>query len=412
MTDLARTGKTRTPLVSFRPATPFRFHQAGTDADTAQAGRAGEVCYTTLAQFSRNVLARHPQQFRLDGSGTALPCLPREAWAGFDFGGKRALFLLPSQALGSNVCTLLFLAALRNRFRMRGIGVFCAGSAADIYRTDPAIEVFTLWVGARDLKRFDVVVDLGHLESRRDIDIWPVDMEGELLEAFGGIAPAPGYPAAARPLPADRPARIALMPLSSTPMRTLPPVVTLALAASLSDRGAVTVCLNDNQQQGRLYRRALALPETIPVIDVYPSVGGLLRGLAGFDYAVLADSGPAHMTKLFATPGVAIYTSAPPHVLQGRFHNLTPWTVPFVGPDCSAPCGLAKLRISSDGKVGCMGSLRLPLERLPRVAQAADPEAVERLLLREQIPCVAHLARLAPRVVDFVLSDFDRRQGG
>lgn len=61
---------------------------------------------------------------------------------------------------------------------MRGIGVFCAGSAADIYRTDPAIEVFTLWVGARDLKRFDVVVDLGHLESRRDIDIWPVDMEG------------------------------------------------------------------------------------------------------------------------------------------------------------------------------------------------------------------------------------------
>lgn len=63
------------------------------------------------------------------------------------------------------------------------------------------------------------------------------------------------------------------MPLSSTPMRTLPPVVTLALAASLSDRGAVTVCLNDNQQQGRLYRRALALPETIPVIDVYPSVG-------------------------------------------------------------------------------------------------------------------------------------------
>ncbi|WP_123690444.1 glycosyltransferase family protein [Allostella humosa] len=395
--------------MSFRPNSPFRFHQAGTDAATAQDGRGGEVCHTTLAQFTRNVLARHPQQFRLDPAGTSLPCLPREAWPGFDFTGKRALFLLPSQALGSNVCTLLFLAALRDRYRLRGVGVFCAGSAADIYRTDPAIEVFTLWIGARDMKRFDVLVDLGHLESRRDIDIWPVDMEGELLEAFGGIPPAPTYPPTARALPKDRPARIAVMPLSSTPMRTLPPAVAGALVAGLSTRGQVTLCLNDNQQQGRLYHRALSLPAGVPVVDSYPTVGGLLRALADFDYAVLADSGPAHMTKLFALPGMAIYSSAPPTVLQGRFRNLAPWTVPFVGPDCAAPCGLAKLRIAADGRVGCMGSLSLPLDRLPRVAQAADPAAVERLLLQDPIPCIAHLGGMGTTVVLAALQDFDAR---
>lgn len=409
MVDPARAGRTRTPLVSFRAASPFRFHQPGTDPGTEQSCRGGEVCYTSLRQFTGNVLARHPQQFRLDPAPAVLPCLPREAWPGFDFGGKRVLFLLPSQALGSNVCTVLFLAALRARYRLRGLGVFCAGAAADIYRTVRGIEVFTLWLSARDLKRFDVVVDLGHLESRRDIDIWPVDMEGELLQAFGGLPPSPEHPGDARPLPSDRRPRIAVMPLSSTPMRTLPPAVTIAVLDALDGRGDLTLCLNDNQQQGRLYRSALDLPSHVAIVDVYPSIGGLLRGIRDFDYAVVADSGPAHMTKLFAVPGVGLYSSAPPSVLLGRFRNLVPWTVPFVGPHCAAPCGLAKLRIAADGRVGCMGSLQLPLEQLPRTASAPDPAAVERLLLREPIPCIGRMAELAADVAAVVTADFDSR---
>lgn len=410
MADLARSGQTRTGLLAFRAASQFRFHQPGTDRETEQAGRGGETCYTSLAQFSRNVLARHPQQFRIDPGAATLPCLPRAAWPTFDFSGRRVLFLLPSQALGSNVCTLLFLAALRQRFRLRGLGVFCAGAAADIYRTVRGIEVFTLWLPARDLRRYDVVVDLGHLESRRDIDIWPVDMEGELLEAFGGLPPSSDHPAEPRPLPAGRPLRIAVMPLSSTPMRTLPPAVTAALIDVLQGHGAVTLCLNDNQHQGRLYRQALDPPPALPVIDAYPSVGGLLRGIRDFDYAVLADSGPAHMTKLFALPGLALYSSAPPSVLQGRFRNLTPWVVPFVGPHCATPCGLAKLRIAADGRVGCMGSLALPLEQLPRTAQAADPAAVERLLLREPIPCIARMRDMASDIAAIAEADLSQRR--
>ncbi|MGE0715327.1 MAG: glycosyltransferase family 9 protein [Alphaproteobacteria bacterium] len=389
----ARGGRTLTPLVQFRAAAPFRFHQAGTDPGSAREERAGEA-YTSLAQFTRNVLARNPGQFRLTPGTARLPCLPREQWASFDFTGKRVLFLLPSQALGSNVCTLLFVAALRERFAMRAAGVFCAGSAADIWATDPGIEVFTLWIGARDLRRYDVVVDLGQLESRRDIDVWPVDMEGELLDAFGGIPPASRYPAGPRPLPSGRQPRIGVLPLTSSPLRTLPPAVTAAVLAAMAPQGEVTLCLNANQHQGRLYREALSLPSGIAVVDAYPTIGGLLRALAGFDFVVAADSGPAHMTKLFATPGLAIYTSAPPDVLQGRFGNLMAWTVPFAGPHCAAPCGLAKLRMTPDGRIGCMASLALPLERLPRVAQTADPAAVERLLVREPVPCIAHLATL------------------
>ena len=399
-----RGGRTRTGLVSFRAAAPFRFHQAGTDPETAQEGRAKESCWTSLAQFTRNVIARHPQQFRLDSGTAPLACLPREDWARFDFAGKRALFLLPSQALGSNVCTLLFLAALRERFAPRRIGVFCAGSAADIYRTDPSIEVFTLWIGKRDLDRWDVVVDLGHLESRRDIDIWPVDMEGELMEAFGGLAPAAAYPAGARPLPTDRPPRIGVLPLASSPLRTLPVAVTRAVLDAMRPLGEVTLCLNANQHQGVLYRRTLVVPEGVAVVDAFPSIGALLRALQTFDYVVAADSGPAHMTKLFGTAGLAIYSSAPPAVLQGRFRNLVPWTVPFVGPDCAAPCGLAKLRMTAEGRVGCMGSLHLPLERLPQIARAADPASVERLLLADPVPCIAHLATLG-HVVGRIAAD-------
>jgi hypothetical protein len=152
------------------------------------------------------------------------------------------------------------------------------------------------------------------------------------------------------------------------------------------------------------------VPAGVTLVEKFPSIGALLRAIAAFDYAVFADSGPAHMTKLFATPGVAVYTSAPPDVLQGRFRNLVPWTVPFVGPHCAAPCGLAKLRMTAEGKVGCMGSLRVPVERLPQVARAADPAAVERLFLSEPVPCVGHLATLGDTVAAVVANDLSARR--
>lgn len=137
-------------------------------------------------------------------------------------------------------------------------------------------------------------------------------------------------------------------------------------------------------------------------------MGALIGAIEAFDYVVVADSGPAHLAKLFRVPGVAVYTSAPGEVLQGRFTNLARWSVPFEGRHCRAPCGLAKLRATADGRIGCMGSLETTLARLPSLPRAPDAKAVERLMA-EPVPCVAHLAADPKPLVDFVLADLADR---
>lgn len=403
------TAVTRTPLLKFAAKAPFRFRQHNTGENALQTGRGGETFYTTSEQFANRVVVATPKQFRVIETRATLPSLPRSDWPTYDFTGKRALFLLPSQALGSNVATLLFLQALREKFSMGGLGVFCARSAADIYLTDPQTTVFPLWIGERELRRWDVVVDLGHLESRRDIDIWPVDMEADLLEAFN-VAPSRRYGVEGKALPADRPPVIGILPLASSPLRTLPIAATRALCEALAERGRVVLCLNKDQHQGVLYAREIGgLPAGVEILDGFASIGALLSAIDGFDYGVFADSGPAHMSKLFATPGVAVYSSAPGDVLQGRFRNLANWTIPFVGPHCATPCGLAKLRATPAGRIGCMGSLEVPIEGLPSIARGANPQVVERLLLAEPVPCIAALRDRPEGLTSFVLEDLARR---
>ena len=401
---------TRTALLEFSARQDFRFNQHNAGPAAAQSGRAGERYVTSSEQFANAVLAKNPAAFRILSTAKQLPCLAPARWRDTDYAGKRVLFLLPSQALGNNVATLLFLQAFREQRGVRAVGVFCARSTADIYLSLGGVETYTLWVGAKELKRWDVLIDLGQLEARRDIDIWPVDMEIELLEALD-LKPSPRFPSEARPLPNDRPLKLGVLPLASSPLRTLPASTTLALVEALAPLGQVTLCLNRTQHQGVLLARALAerLPPGVAVIDAFSSIGELLRAIDGFDYAVFADSGPAHMSKLFATPGVAVYTSAPGDVLQGRFTNLARWTVPFQGPHCAAPCGLAKLRQDAHSRVGCMGSLGLALEALPRVPARQDPQLVERLMA-EPVPCVAQLAREPDALVRFVLADLERRR--
>ena len=159
-----------------------------------------------------------------------------------------------------------------------------------------------------------------------------------------------------------------------------------------------------------MYRQAVApkLPAGCRIVDVFPKIGDLLDAVAAFDYAVFADSGPAHMSKLFGTPGVAVYSSAPGDVLQGRFTNLDRWTIPFSGPWCTAPCGLAKVRQHRDGRIGCMGSLEAPLADLPTLPGRADPRLVEQLF-RDPVPCIAALRDSPSLLGDHVIADLTGR---
>ncbi len=407
----ARREASRTGLLEFAAQQDFRYCPNNASPRAEQTGLGGGRFLTSAQGFANQVLVRAPQQFRIRDMKAKVDCLAREQWPTARYGNRRILFLLPSQALGNNVCTLLFLQAFIEQCQPREVGVFCAQSAADIYLQAENITVFALWLARKDLRRWDMVIDLGHLESRRNIEFWPVDMEADLLDAFN-LQPCTRFSPDPAPIgPSERP-HIGIFPLASSPLRTLPVAATLAVITGLSEGfpAPLTLCLNRNQRQGQLYRQAIGdkLPPEVRIVDAFSSIGDLVDAVGGFDYLIAADSGPAHMAKLTATPGVAVYSSAPGDVLQGRFRNLSNWTVPYGGDYCTAPCGLAGVRETEDGRIGCMGSLGLGVEDLPQTPRQAQAGAVDRLFA-EPVPCIRHLAENPGLLVDFVLNDLRNR---
>jgi hypothetical protein len=397
-----------TPLVEFVANVDFNFRFPNASAAAEQQGRAGDQCLTNLHPFIDQIINHHPDRFHVIGKTSKIKCLPSAQWSSYDFTKKRVLFLLPSHALGDNVPILTFIHALDEKFGLNNVGVFCTGPTHDIYLTSELVTGYPIWITKKELKRWSVVIDLGHLQSWKDIDIWPIDLEADLLAAFD-LAPSSRYTGEARTLPA-RELRIGILPLASSPLRTLPAAATQALVKALTAQGHVTLCLNRNQHQGVLYRDALGqINPAVDIVDAFESIGDLLTAIQQLDYAVFADSGPAHISKLFGTPGVAIYTSAPGDILQGRFRNLTRWTVPFAGPHCRAPCGLAKVRATVNGTVGCMGSLQTTLDALPNLPRGRQPETVKRLLVNAPVPCIARLSDIAGELAAFVAHDLDNR---
>ena len=400
----------RTGLLEFSARQDFHYRPNNASPQAEQAGTGGGRFLTSAQGFANQVLVRAPQQFHIHDTQVAINCLARAEWSTTRYKNQRILFFLPSQALGNNVCTLLFLQAFLEHCQPREVGVFCAQSASDIYLRAGNITVYALWLSRKERRRWDVVIDLGHLESRRNIEFWPVDMEADLLAAFK-LTPSTRYATQRAPMASDRPLQIGLFPLASSPLRTLPVAATLAIINALRDKGQITLCLNRNQRQGLLFSKAIRpeLPPTVDVIEAFSSIGDLLESVSQCDYIVAADSGPAHMAKLSAVPGVAVYTSAPGDVLQGRFSNLSCWTVPYVGDHCTAPCGLAGVRISRDGQVGCMGSLGVPAEDLPKTAGGKHTATVDHLF-QNPVPCVQQLREHPRDLVEFIVADLNDRQ--
>lgn len=405
---MPETVPSKTRFLPFRARTSFAFETPNASPAASQKGKPGEIYLTNLSPFIRQAVIGNPH-FEQGQSTITLKCLPVEQWAGTGFRGKTVLVLLPTQALGDCTQALMALRAFREARQPRKIVVACAGAAYDIFAADPFLTIRPLWFSKREADRADYVLDLGHLLEGQNIDLWPVDFEGALLEALA-VPPSSHYPEAAKPLPAGRPLNIGLFPLASSPLRTLPPAAVRHLAAVLSRFGRLTLSLNDGQEQGRLLQRAVEpLDSSITVLSGQTSIGGVLDSIAGLDYAVFADSGPAHMAKLFAIPGVAVYTSAPGDVLQGRFRNLSAYHTEYHGEYCTAPCGLAKVRQTADGEVGCMGSLKRPLSALPKTPQGRNDAAV-RQLMAEPVPCVRALAEQCERLGMFVANDIEDRQ--
>lgn len=394
----------RTSFVTVSARQPFAAKLPNCGPAAARREDVPVVIYTSSRLFFDQFVARNPVVFDIVDRDHRHRCIPRSQWASTRWAGKRVLFLLASSMLGDNVGVFLFLQAFAERFADAQIGVACPGPASDIFLSDSRMTVHPLWISSAALQRYDAIVDVAHLEGWETIDQSPMDPEQGLLDAFG-LSASSRHGSVARPvLPrgsGGRP-RISIFPLASSPLRTLPLGLVRPLAEALSAQGPVTIHLNRYQRQGELYRAALAgrLPADVTVTPGHATIGELMRDIDLSDFCVFADSGPAHLSKLFAVPGATIYTAANGAVLAGRFRHQLLWQTDFSGPHCTAPCGLARLRQDRQGAIGCMGSLSKPLSELPDVARQPDRATVDRLLMEAPVPCVASLARNPAPVIE------------
>lgn len=375
-----------TAFVKFRADAPFSFHISATEARHRQGGDGSRAYYTRSRLVLQQVRQAGPAA-RVVAESAHFRTLPAERWAR-DYGRQKVMFVLPSEALGDCVGVVLFLRAFRRRFPEAGVTIANTGGASDLFGREPGVRVLPLVVSEKELDGHFPIIDLGEVDGWDTVTTQPVDVETTLLLRFG-LEPVEVPP---RPLSAGRPA-VAILPMASSPLRTLPPQVAAAAATTLCEKADVTVVLNAYQGLKPAYERRLVplLPKDVRVSPGFPTTAGLLDFLAAQDFVVTADSGPAHLSKLFGTRGLAVYTSASGTVLQGRHGNLGLWQVEYAGRHCAAPCGLAKLRATADGRVGCMGSLNLPVEDLPNLVGETQPALAERLTLDEFVPCVARL---------------------
>lgn len=367
----------------------------------------GSKDYFTRNKVLRQQIASAGATAQVMADGVRFETLPVERWAR-DYARQRVMFVLPSDALGDCVGVVLFLRAFRRRFPEVRVTVANTGAATDIFGREDGLNVLPLVISAKELARHFPIIDLGEVDGWDAVITQPVDVEAVLLERFR-LDPVeiPVSPMGASP-------RIAILPMASSPLRTLPPLVTVALAEALMAKGQVSVVLNAYQGVKVAYEKLLRanLPDGVQIIDGFSTTYKLLDFMAGLDFVAACDSGPAHLTKLFGTAGTAIYTSAAGDVLQGRHRNLALWQVPYQGDFCTAPCGLAKLRATADGVAGCMGSLKRPLAELPRLPNEALPGVVEKLMTTDPIPCAAELVRRKDEVAAFVVNSFDRAIAG
>ncbi|MBI1237932.1 MAG: hypothetical protein GC199_01180 [Alphaproteobacteria bacterium] len=388
------------------------------------AKRSGSVG-ASAADGSPYYLARHPdlieqvldladaKRARIIESKRRLAVCAPEAWPAIDFSRQRVLFLSLGAALGDCVGVYLFFQKIFARTPSAAIGLATKGHELDIFSLDDRIQLHPFIVSARQLQTYDIVVDLALMPGWTTVAQSPVDAESVLSAAFAMAADAEPPP----PTKAiGRSPTITVMPMASSALRSLPPRVVTAIAGRLSRGGyPLRFLWNGQWQQAdvQVLRKAID-PSLEAGVDIRPGFRttlDLLRFVAEQDYVVVADSGPAHLTKLFGIPGTAIYTSADGSLLQGRHRNLSRWQTSYAGPHCSAPCGLAVPHLAPDGKIGCMGSLGIARERLtPSGMNKVSRFALaQTLLIDNPVPCVKALADQAEDVAAFVLADIEAR---
>jgi ADP-heptose:LPS heptosyltransferase len=378
----------RARFTRFKSKVPFEFGLPNVNAKLTQKSDNSSSYLTRVSSLLRQQVLKRAPEVKIVSDEIRLDVLKKDRWTQ-SFDHKRVLFVIPSDALGDCVGMTMFFRAFKHTYPNAKIAVFNTGSASDIFSLINEVEIFQLFISMKQMRRFDYIIDLSEMEGWKDIATTPVDPEQILLGEFG-IDPLPLQPVRQ---PIKSRLRIGVLPMASSPLRTLPPEFVRRTITHLNDLGHdVSVILNSYQGVKEKYKKAIGiLPTGVTLSDGFKTIAKLLGYIDSLDYVVLADSGPAHMTKLFAIPGIGVYTSASASVLQGRYDNLKAWQSSFEGPYCKAPCGLAKMRATADGRIGCMGSLGVPIEELNELPKFRKAGLASELVTNKPVPCVADL---------------------
>ncbi|WP_339859203.1 glycosyltransferase family 9 protein [Thalassospira alkalitolerans] len=395
----------RKKFTRFSSKLPFQFGLPNVSPGLTQASDGSPTYLTRTTSLLRRQILANAASVKIISDDIFPDVLKRNAWNDTAFDNKRILFLIPDDAIGDCVGMALFLRAFCTKYPLAKIAVLNSGSASDIFATLPDIKVFQLFISSKRLRTFDYLIDLSEMAGWKDIATMPVNPEAALCETFG-IDP---IPLNSQRQPKLAPGmKIGILPMASSPLRTLPPSLVRKLAKTLAASGyKTTLILNAYQGVMKKYKDALGPfdDQNIKIIDGFKTIGDLVSFIENQDYVIVADSGPAHITKLFQTPGIGIYTSASASTLQGRHQNLLTWQSTYKGDFCEAPCGLAKLRATADGKIGCMGSLGLSADKLSNLPQTHDKALAERLVTEAPVPCVAELTQQTPDFLTYLAHD-------
>ncbi|WP_288350347.1 lipopolysaccharide heptosyltransferase family protein [uncultured Thalassospira sp.] len=394
----------RKTFARFASRQPFQFGLPNVSPELGQASDNSPVYFTRTNSLLRQQVLGNAKGVAIKSDAFRFQVLPRDRWGKTDFSKSSVLFLIPDDALGDCVGMTLFLRAFLQRYPHAKTAVLNSAAASDIFALISDLAIFQLFISARNLAQFEYVIDLSEMEGWKDIATMPVNPEEALCEAFE-LAPVP---LEKRDVSFKPGINIGIVPMASSPLRTLPPDLVGKISTLFARHDAnVTIVLNAYQGVMKAYKAALGDlgAPNIRIVDGFKTIGDLVQFVSRQDYMVVADSGPAHITKLFQTPGLGIYSSASAKTLQGRHKNLRSWQSGFVGPYCQAPCGLAKLRATPDGKIGCMGSLNVAASALSELPQKSDPALARALVTENPVPCVAELGQKSDAILSLLKTE-------
>ena len=389
--------------LAFRPKADLTLdvpHAASRPRQRLRQGEVGLVRHRVLEAQLRGVWRVNVD---LIAQGGRLEVQPLDALR--TAAGRSVLFTIPSEALGDSVMTALAVCRIAAAFDLGRLGVAFTGKGSDVWTLmGRSFEIFPLILPECALASFDFVVDLAtEVPALRTVAETMVAADDAILTPLGLKAPTRWTTRHPREI-----RRIGILPLSSTPLRTLPPPLTGYLANELTARGyTVEIVLDPRQRQGSVYREALATTSASLRGDL-DTVAALHAYLHDLDYGIFCDSGPAHLAKLVDLPALGLYTTIPGAIVQSGFTNLARWQATFTGPHCTAPCGLVGLMAprGSEG-VGCMDSLGLSRASLVRPFRT-PPSAAGHFLVEQPVGCVAGLVRDRERILEAVLADVQK----